>query len=126
MLDSVDARCRLRLIVPSLRYTYPYRSFNFQQLFFYDTFLSYAYFTSYRSSNYMSIRQSVMSHSIRYIINQNHAKQHKHTVVSRVSSSAVTDKPVTLHPVNHSENCIPHKLFIKLYGITYLKIKIKF
>ena len=33
-------------------YTYPYRSFNFQQLFFYDIFLRNAYFTSYRSSKY--------------------------------------------------------------------------
>ena len=31
--------------------TSPYRSFNFQQLFFYDIFLRNAYFTSYRSSN---------------------------------------------------------------------------
>ena len=30
----------------------PYRSFNFQQLFFYDIFLCNAYFTSYRSSKY--------------------------------------------------------------------------
>ena len=29
-------------------YTSPYRSFNFQQLFFYDIFLRNAYFTSYR------------------------------------------------------------------------------
>ena len=36
-------------------YTSPYRSFNFQQLFFYDIFLRNAYFTSYRSS---SIQQS--------------------------------------------------------------------
>ena len=36
-------------------YISPYRSFNFQQLFFYDIFLRNAYFTSYRSS---SIRQS--------------------------------------------------------------------
>ena len=35
-------------------YTSPYRSFNFQQLFFYDIFLR-KYFTSYRSS---FIRQS--------------------------------------------------------------------
>ena len=37
--------------------TSPYRSFNFQQHFFYDNFLRNAYFTSYRSSKYMSIRQ---------------------------------------------------------------------
>ena len=36
------------------RYTSPYRSFNFQQLFFYDIFLRNAYFTSYRSSKYTS------------------------------------------------------------------------
>ena len=36
-------------------YTSPYRSFNFQQLFFYDIFLLNAYFTSYRSS---AIRES--------------------------------------------------------------------
>ena len=29
-------------------YTSPYRSFNFQQLFFYDIFLRNAYFTSLR------------------------------------------------------------------------------
>ena len=33
-------------------YTSPYKSFNFQQLFFCDIFLRNAYFTSYRSSKY--------------------------------------------------------------------------
>ena len=37
-------------------YTPPYRSFDFQQLFFYDIFLRNAYFTSYRSSKYTSIQ----------------------------------------------------------------------
>ena len=32
--------------------TSPYRSFNFEQLFFYDIFLRNAYFMSYRSSKY--------------------------------------------------------------------------
>ena len=36
-------------------YTFPYKSFNFQQLFFYDIFLLNAYFTSYRLS---AIRES--------------------------------------------------------------------
>ena len=31
-------------------YTSPYRSFNFQQLFFYDIFLRNAYFTTYELS----------------------------------------------------------------------------
>ena len=35
----------------------PYRSFNFQQLFFYDIFLRNAYFTSYRSSKYTTVGQ---------------------------------------------------------------------
>ena len=39
------------------KYTSPYRSFNFQYLFFYDIFWRNAYITSYRSSNYTSIRQ---------------------------------------------------------------------
>ena len=35
--------------------TSPHRSFNFQQLFFYDIFLRNAYFTSYRSSKYTTV-----------------------------------------------------------------------
>ena len=45
-------------------YISPYRSFNFKQLFFYDIFYEQrlnTYFTSYWSSNYKSIRQSVVT-----------------------------------------------------------------
>ena len=42
-------------------YTSPNRSFNFQQLFFYDIFLPNAYFMSYRSSKYKSIQQSIVT-----------------------------------------------------------------
>ena len=38
-------------------YTSPYRSFNFQQLFFYDIFLRNAYFASYRLSKYTTVNQ---------------------------------------------------------------------
>ena len=43
------------------KYTYPYRSFNFQQLFFYDIFLRNAYFSSYRSSKYSYVYMTVRS-----------------------------------------------------------------
>ena len=34
-----------------------YRSFDFQQLFFYDIFLRNTYFTSYRSSKYTTVNR---------------------------------------------------------------------
>ena len=44
--------------------TSSYRSFNFQHFFFYDIFLRNAYFTSYWSSNYKSIWQSILTHPL--------------------------------------------------------------
>ena len=45
----ITPKLKVRLITPPDA-TSPYRSFNFQHLFFYDIFLRNAYFTSYRST----------------------------------------------------------------------------